>query len=238
MYDMITLEVGGSEMPAMITRPTGDGPHPGLQIAMHLPGHIGLEKDKFTIDLAERFAANGYVTVTPFVFHRQPDGLDAPARRDLMNDTELLADMDAGYQWLTGQDGVDAARLGIIGHCFGGRQTWLAVAHNQNYQAMATMWGGRIDTGWGAGNPAPLDLTGDIKCPVLGIFGNDDQGPSPDDVNAYEAALKEAGVEYSFHRYDGAGHAFQDFAREDRYRKAQSDDAWEKQLAFFADKLG
>ena len=56
--------------------------------------------------------------------------------------------------------------------------------------------------------------------------------------NAYEAALKEAGVEYSFHRYDGAGHAFQDFAREDRYRKAQSDDAWEKQLAFFADKLG
>jgi carboxymethylenebutenolidase len=67
---------------------------------------------------------------------------------------------------------------------------------------------------------------------VLGIFGNEDQGPSPDDVNDYEAALKAAGVSYEFHRYDGAGHGFQDFNDENRYRKAQSEDAWEKAIAF------
>jgi carboxymethylenebutenolidase len=76
-----------------------------------------------------------------------------------------------------------------------------------------------------------------ISCPVLGIFGNDDQGPSPDDVNDYEAALKDAGVPYDFHRYDGAGHGFQDFHDPERFRKAQSDDAWEKAIAFLAQHL-
>jgi carboxymethylenebutenolidase len=67
---------------------------------------------------------------------------------------------------------------------------------------------------------------------VLGIFGNEDQGPSPEDVNDYEAALKDAGVPHEFHRYDGAGHGFQDFHDSDRYRKEQSEDAWSKAIAF------
>ena len=54
-----------------------------------------------------------------------------------------------------------------------------------------------------------------------------------DDVDDYEAALKAADVEYTFYRYDGAGHAFQNFPTPERYREAQSEDAWEKTLAFF-----
>ncbi len=72
---------------------------------------------------------------------------------------------------------------------------------------------------------------------MLGLFGNDDQNPSPEDVDDYEAALKEADIEYVFHRYDGAGHAFQDFNRPERYRKQASDDAWEKILTYFAKHL-
>ena len=94
------------------------------------------------------------------------------------------------------------------------------------------MYGGRIKQVMGEGATPPIELARDIQCPVLGIFGNEDQNPTPEDVNDYEAALKNACVDYTFHRYDGAGHGFQDFCDENRYRKEASDDAWIKQLAF------
>ena len=81
--------------------------------------------------------------------------------------------------------------------------------------------------------PAPIELADHIKCPVLGIFGNEDQNPSPEDVNDYEAALDTAGVANEIHRYDGAGHGFQDHTNDGRYRKEQAEDAWEKAIGFF-----
>jgi len=89
----------------------------------------------------------------------------------------------------------------------------------------------------GEGNPPAIDLAPQIKCPVIGFFGNEDTNPTPEDVNDYEAALKKAGVTYTFHRYDGAGHAFQSFNNPDRYREAASEDAWGKALAFFGEHL-
>jgi carboxymethylenebutenolidase len=76
-----------------------------------------------------------------------------------------------------------------------------------------------------------------MKCSMLGLFGNDDANPSPEDVNDQEAALKAAGIPYEFHRYDGAGHGFQDFTNAERYREEQSNDAWVKLLDFFDRKL-
>ena len=77
-----------------------------------------------------------------------------------------------------------------------------------------------------------IERTDRMACPLLGIFGNEDRGPSPADVDDYEAALKGAGVPYQFHRYDGAGHGFQDFSNEARYCEEQSEDAWAKAVAF------
>ncbi|MEN8162200.1 MAG: dienelactone hydrolase family protein, partial [Myxococcota bacterium] len=82
------------------------------------------------------------------------------------------------------------------------------------------------------GGAPPIELTDRIRCPVLGIFGNDDDNPSPQEVDDYEQALKDAGVSYEFHRYDGAGHGFQDFHSEERFREKQSEDAWEKAIRF------
>ena len=89
----------------------------------------------------------------------------------------------------------------------------------------------------GEGNPPAIDLAPKIPCPVIGFFGNDDQNPSPEDVDDYGTALTNAGVEHTFHRYDGAGHAFQSFNNEESYRHEASEDAWEKVLAFFARHL-
>jgi carboxymethylenebutenolidase len=132
---------------------------------------------------------------------------------------------------------VDRARIGIIGHCWGGRVAWLGACHNPDYQACAIFYGGRIKLAMGPGTPPAIELAGNIACPVAGYFGNEDQNPSPEDVDAYDAALTAAGVSHVFHRYDEAGHAFQSFNNEERYRPEASEDAWTKVLAFLAESL-
>ena len=85
----------------------------------------------------------------------------------------------------------------------------------------------------GENNPPAIDLAPNIKCPVIGFFGNEDQNPSPEDVNDYSRALTDGGVEHEFIRYDYAGHAFQSFNIEEKY----SEDAWTKVLDFFRKKF-
>ena len=69
----------------------------------------------------------------------------------------------------------------------------------------------------------------------MGFFGNEDQNPSQEGFDNFEKALTKGGVETTFHRYDGAGHAFQSFNSEEHYRHTASEDAWEKVLNFFAE---
>lgn len=233
MYRSEFLDVQGQRMHTLVFEPEGAGPHPGLVIAQHLPtAHAGLEKDPFTLDLGERYAAAGYVCVIPFIFHWWPEDEDLMVKREAFRDDWTVADLDAAYQYLAGMGSVDASRIGILGHCWGGRVAWLGACHNPDYKACIVFYGGRVKIAFADGGTPPIELADRMACPVLGIFGNDDQGPSPDDVNDYETALKTAGVAYEFHRYDGAGHGFQDFHEADRYRKAQSEDAWEKAIAF------
>ena len=88
------------------------------------------------------------------------------------------------------------------------------------------------------GAPAPITQANRITCPLLGIFGNEDASLSREDVDDYEAALRDAGVSYAFHRLDDAGHGFQDFTNDERYRAPQSEEAWTLALAFLEQNLG
>lgn len=233
MYRSEYLDVQGHRMHTLVFEPAGAGPHPGLVIAQHLPiAHAGLEKDPFTIDLGERYAAAGYVCVIPFIFHWWPEDTDIAIKREQFRDDWTVADLDVAYKFLASMPDVDANRIGLLGHCWGGRVAWLGACHNPHYKASIVFYGGRVKLQFADGAPAPITLANRIQCPILGIFGNEDAGPSPEDVNDYEAALKSAGVPYEFHRYDGAGHGFQDFHDASRYRKEQSEDAWAKALAF------
>ena len=83
---------------------------------------------------------------------------------------------------------------------------------------------------------APIDLTVDLKCPLLGIFGNDDFMPTPEQVDLHEAELKKHGKDYEFHRYDDAGHGFW-YYHTDRYRPVQAMDSWQKAFEFFGKHL-
>ena len=86
-----------------------------------------------------------------------------------------------------------------------GRVSWLGTKTNSKYNECVVFYGGRIKKTMGENNPPAIDLAPNIKCPVIGFFGNEDQNPSPEDVNDYSRALTNGGVEHEFHRYDYAG---------------------------------
>jgi carboxymethylenebutenolidase len=238
MYRCETVDVLGKPMPVLVFEPEGEGPHPGLVIAQHLPtAHAGLEKDPFQIDVGERYRAAGFACAMPFLFHWWPADAEMDVKRAEFRDDWTVADLSAAFELLGAMPGVDENRIGILGHCWGGRVAWLGACHEPRYKACVVFYGGRIKIPLADGAPAPITLAGNIRCPVLGIFGNDDQGPSPGDVDDYEQALQSNGVSFDFHRYDGAGHGFQDFNSPDRYRQEQSEDAWQKALAFFDQHL-
>ena len=237
-YRIQTVHVRGSSMEVFLFEPAGAGPHPGIVLCQHIPvGHTGVENDVVTLGVAERYAANGYAVAAPFIFHWWPKDADMQIKRDQFRDDWTKLDLDAAFELLAAYPNVDAGRIGIVGHCWGGRVAWLGACTNPRYKACAVFYGGRIKLVMGEGNPPAIDLAPQIPCPVIGFFGNDDTNPSPQDVDDYAAALARAGVEHVFHRYDSAGHAFQSFNSEERYRPAASEDAWTKVLEFLAQKL-
>jgi carboxymethylenebutenolidase len=235
-YTIETARVGDSDMEIFVFEPAGGGPHPGLVLAQHIPvGHTGIENDEFTLVTAQRFADAGYVVAAPFIFHWWPKGEEMMLKAKQSRDDWTQLDIRAAYELLSGR--TDVGKVGIVGHCWGGRVAWLGACHIPELAACAVFYGGRIKLAMGEGNPTAISLAGNIRCPVIGFFGNDDQNPTPQDVDDYAAALDEVGVQHTFHCYDGAGHAFQNFPTPERYREAQSEDAWDKVLDFLARTL-
>ena len=167
------------------------------------------------------------------MFHRQ--GPDAKGRDAIphLSDEELLRDTAALIEKIDSQANCDSSRMAVGGHCMGSRVTLLATSSIDRFKAAADFWGGNVMKAWGREAPTVIDMVGDIKCPVIGFFGNDDGNPAPADVDRLDEELTKHGISHSIHRYDGAGHAFQNFLNEANYRETQAEDAWTKVTAFF-----
>ncbi len=105
---------------------------------------------------------------------------------------------------------------------------------------MADLWGGGVVMGpedLSEARPvAPIDYTAELSAPLLGLFGNDDRYPTPEQVNTHEEALREHGKDYEFHRYDGASHGFF-YYHAPMYRPEATMDGWEKIFSFFGRHL-
>ena len=152
-----------------------------------------------------------------------------------MPDDQVMGDVTGAAAFLRAQP-YSNGKVGVIGFCSGGRHAYLAACRIANLDAAIDCWGGGVVVGDPSKLPstqpvAPIELTERIGCPLLGLFGNEDTNPSPDDVNRTEAALKRFGKNYEFHRYDGAGHAFFAWYRPN-YRPEQAQDGWKKVFAF------
>jgi carboxymethylenebutenolidase len=230
----------GDQIHAYVARPEGSGPFPGIVAVHHLPGW-----DEFYQEFTRRLANHGYLVICPDLYcrdgHGTPDDIAAKVRADGgVADDRVLADCTAAAHWLKAQPGSNG-KVGIIGTCSGGRHSVMVASRSSDFDAVADLWGGGVVAPKESLTPkqpvAPVDLTKDLKAPLLGLFGNDDQRPTPADVDVHEAELKKHGKDYEFHRYDGAGHGFFYYDRP-LYRQQQAMDGWGKVLDFFKKHLG
>ena len=126
-------------------------------------------------------------------------------------------------------------KVGVIGYCSGGRQTYLS-ACRLAFDAAVDCYGafvvGSSPEGFPVKMEAVVGLTGDLSGPLLGLFGAKDKAPSPEHIAEIEAALKEHGKTYEFHRYGGAGHGF--FATDrTMYRPEAATDVWQRIWTWF-----
>ena len=224
----------GDAIEAYSARPLGVAPVPGVVVIHHMPGW-----DPWTYEVCRKLAANGYAAVAPHLFSRfGPAAWDdcAAAARTAggVSDEQVVGDIGAAVQLLRDQP-FSTGKVGVIGFCSGGRQAYM-VACKLDIDASVDCWGGRV-----IARPEELterqpvsviDMTPTMNCPLLGIFGNDDANPDPDQVNRTEEVLRSLGKDYEFHRYDGAGHGF--FASERaNYRPEQAVDGWKHVFSFF-----
>jgi carboxymethylenebutenolidase len=231
----------GDRGEAYFARPAGDGPFPGIVVIHHFPGW-----DEWTCEVVRKLAHHGFMTIAPSLYFRLGDGSDpaivAQARAEGgMPDDQVVADVAGAAAYLRAQPHSNG-RVGVIGFCSGGRHAFLTACRVPAFDAAVDCWGGNVVVDDAARlterQPvAAIDFAEHLHCPLLGIFGNEDTNPSPAQVNTLEAALKRSGKVYDFHRYDGAGHAFNAWYRPN-YRQEQAQDAWVKTLAFFNTHLG
>ena len=216
----------GDTIEGYAARPVDTTPRAGVVVIHHLPGY-----DRESKEFVRRFADRGYNSVCANLYSRTPGSYDDAAAavraEGGVPDEQVMGDVRGAVEYLRGLD-TSNGKVAVIGHCSGGRQTYLASA-TLPIDAGIVCYGGLI-TGE---TPAPLssmvpiiDRTPEISCPVLGFFGNDDKFPTPEQVDEIEKALIEAGKDYEFHRYDGAGHAFFGPDRP-AYRVEAALDGWE-----------
>jgi carboxymethylenebutenolidase len=223
-------------IPAYVALPKRAGKYPVVLVVQEIFGvHEHIK------DVCRRFARAGYMAIAPELFVRQGDASkisDIPTLfREIVSkvpDEQVMSDLDACVAWAGKTAKANTQKLGITGFCWGGRITWLYVAHNPKVDA-GVAWYGRL-----VGDPTPnsprnpIDLTDKIDRPVLGLYGGADQGIPVATVERMRAGLAAFGNDKKsmIHVYEGAPHAFYADYRPS-YRKEAADDGWKRALAWF-----
>lgn len=227
-----TIAVGNGAMDIAVASPDGPGPHPAVLVCHHRGG-----VDDFTRYVLYRLARIGLVAAAPNFYFRRPRDEDPVTSMKHLKDGELIADINAAVDFLVEMPTVRRDRIGTVGHCLGGRTSFLGLVYNPIFMAAVLLYHGNIAESRGEGLPAPITLTGNIRCPILGLFGKDDVNPSPAAVEQLGSELRRHDIRHEFHSYDGTGHAFQDFHGATHYRAKSADDAWEKMLRFLKTEM-
>ncbi len=227
------IKVGDGEMPAYFARPKGVSNPPVILVAMEI---FGLHE--YIKDVTRRLAKLGAFAVAPDYYFRKGVDLtkitDIPALLPIVNskpDAELVSDLDATVAWAKSQGG-DTNKLGIIGYCRGGRTVWIYSAHNPGLKAGVAFYGPVVDTQNPVWGKSATQLAPEMKAPVLGLYGEADQGIPVAQVEAMKAALQAAGKKAEFKVYPGAPHGFHADYRPS-YRQEAAEDAWKQAEAWF-----
>jgi carboxymethylenebutenolidase len=224
--ETVQFASGDEKGSGLLVTPAGAGPFPAVVVIQEWWGLNDWVKEQ-----ARALAREGYVALAVDLYrgkvadkqedaHQLMSGL--PADR-------ALRDLRGAVAYLASRKDVKKDRVGSIGWCMGGRYS-LALATEEPTLAAAVAYYGAPPTDEAA--------IAKIKAPVLGNYGGEDKGPSPEQVKAFEAAMKKAGKSVDVKIYEGAGHAFANVNNPwGGYRAAAAKDAWARSLAFFAAHL-
>ena len=228
-----SVKVDGGNMRVYMSLPDGLGRFPGVIVIQHRDG-----VDEFVKEITGRIASAGYVAIGPDLYHRdEPDCRDdGPTRRSRLRDPTVIKDVNAATDFMKAHRSVDSERVGIIGHCMGGRVVYLMAAVNPTFKVAVMYYGGGIKEPWGE-VPSPFERTAEIHCPILGHFGEEDINPSPEDVQGLDAELTKWGKVHDFHSYPNAGHGFM-YRGSKNYRSHAAEASWPKTLEFLGRYLG
>ena len=232
----VKVPVHDGEMVAYRAAPAGVAKAPVVLLVSEIFG-----VHEYIRDTARRLAKLGYFVIAPELFARQGDPRKIESVAEIIEkisgrtpDAQVMKDLDASVAWAAKQ-GADTQRLAITGFCWGGRITWLYSADNPALKA-GVAWYGRLVGTINEFTPRhPTDLVGELRAPVLGLYGGVDTGIPLETVDAMEAALKTgspAARASQIHLYDNAPHAFHADYRPS-YRKEEAEDGWRRMLAWF-----
>ncbi|MBX3478148.1 MAG: dienelactone hydrolase family protein [Brevundimonas sp.] len=234
----------GFDLPAFVARPQGDGPFPVVIVVSEIFG-----VHEYIRDICRRLAQAGYAAVAPAFFVRVEDPAPLTDMGRIQQIVaaagyeQVMGDIAATLEWIDGQMWADADHVGITGFCWGGKVVWQAAARFAAIDA-GVAWYGRLAPAAdasadqvAAGRPWPVDLAGDLKAPVLGLYGGQDQGIPVESVETMRRALEREQAEGSaIHLYPDAPHGFHADYRAS-YRPEDAADGWRRLLAHFEARL-
>jgi carboxymethylenebutenolidase len=218
--------------------PTSAGTSPGylaVPAGERGPATIVLQEwwgvDEHIRSICDRFAAEGFFALAPDLFRGETATQPSEAEQKMMalSMPQVEKDMCGAADYLASQPGFEGNGVGSVGFCLGGGLSVWAAATCPNITAAVTYYYVMPH-----GKP---DFT-NVKAPVLGHFGTADDFISEEDARKLESELREAGVDATFHFYEGAGHAFfNDTDRLGTYNKDLAELSWERTVSFLRSAL-
>ena len=221
----VSYKSGDETVKAVLYTPQGKGPFPALIVIHEWWGLNDWVKDQ-----ASKLADQGYVALAVDLYRGKVATTPEEAHEIMRGVPPDRANKDlaAAFSYLASQSNVKKNKIGAIGWCMGGGYA-LDVALLE-----PTLAADVINYGHLATDPDELKK---INAPILGLFGGQDRGISPDDVHKFEQQMKQLGKKIDVTIYPDAGHAFENPNNKGGYREKDAADAWNKTVAFLESTL-
>jgi carboxymethylenebutenolidase len=216
-------DADGEPLMGYLARPDESGPRPAVVVIQEWWG-----LNEHIKDVTRRFADEGFVALAPDLYHGQVTSEPDEARKLVMelDMAEAVHEIQRAIDYLQAQEFVGGTEVGVVGFCMGGGLVLQTALAEEDLGAGVVFYG----------RPLSPEEAGQVKAPILGLFGAEDGGIPVDAAQAMHAAFDEAGVENEIQVYEGAGHAFFNDTR-DSYDEAAAEDAWPRTLAWFRTHL-
>jgi carboxymethylenebutenolidase len=228
------IKVGGFDVPVYEARPANGKDTPIILVISEIWG-----VHEYIRDSTRRFAKAGYYAVAPELFAREGGVAQLPDIQDVLKIVlsqkreQTLGDLKATVDWAKTRPNVKADKVGVPGWCWGGSPTMQVAATNPDIKAAVAWYGPPARPYQGASGPVTgFDLAKDIKVPFLGLFGENDKSPTPEDAKKLGELVKAQNPNIEIVIYPAAGHGFHADYRPS-YNKAAADDGWKRCTGWF-----